>query len=459
MKDYKIKYLKYKNKYLELKKLLGGSTSYKDERICTNYLKNKCKLINRDRCNNGIHITREMIDSDPEMRLCQECGTTPFCEKICDSCVRNKQIVQDEINHTKLVLSDLEKKIIVAQKLVDEKNAAKVQSKINKTRMGTSESLNEYQIIKKETSNKMQDLLQLQKSKNDIKKQLNRAITTFNIDCDHKCQCDQCKYGNCPNKENCIRSHNIDRRILKLQEPPKVHIKKHKDIEKTEPDIYFDTPSDFPTLEPSTYVLPKSLNLPPVTFKKIQQYSLGNVKQPVKSEPRIEDEFYQSNFDDDFDDIKSNRNRKMGSREIFVQSLQSEPTRQSLQSKPTTRLKNSDKTDWELLDYIDNLIHESNDNLELEMKKLEGELPANITKGIVSNIDYGINDIEELGRMYLNIKKQIDRMPLCDVPDRWEDIENIDLQISCNQRNKLIVNLNIIRYTLILKKINNSYGF
>ena len=84
MKDYKIKYLKYKNKYLELKKLLGGSTSYKDERICTNYLKNKCKLMNRDRCNNGIHITREMIDSDPEMRLCQECGTTPFCEKICD---------------------------------------------------------------------------------------------------------------------------------------------------------------------------------------------------------------------------------------------------------------------------------------------------------------------------------------------------------------------------------------
>ena len=162
VKDYKIKYLKYKNKYLELKKLLGGSSGKKGTEICTEYLKGRCNRMLTN-CAKGIHTTREWIDNN-QLQVCQSCARTPFCEKSgdCDSCVHDKQVIQTELDHAKIELSALEKRIIDAENLLNRKQQAKKQSLENKTRLNTQESKNEYEIIKKETAIIKANLEQLQ---------------------------------------------------------------------------------------------------------------------------------------------------------------------------------------------------------------------------------------------------------------------------------------------------------
>jgi len=458
MEDYKTKYLKYKNKYLELKKLLGGS---KDTRICTHYLKNKCRSMNLDRCNNGIHITREMIDNDPEIRLCQECATTPFCERECDLCVRNKKVVQTELDHAQIILSDLEKKIIVAQKLVDEKNAVKVQSRINKTRMGTPESIDEYKIIKKEAAIAIHDLQQLQTSKNDIKQKLKIASGKLNIECTHQCECEKCKYGNCPNKENCIRSHNIDRRKSKLRGPAKEYQPLSKPIEQVQelPDL--TNSSQFPLLEtPASFTPIHDLVIP----RKINtKQDKKNIVELAKKAAKIEYDnmlrISSHDFETDFADIKLDRKRKLMSREFYIpsNSFESHHTVQPLPKIKSSRLQHSSKHhEKELLDHIFDLLSESEDKLKEEKLELEKLIPSHIIKNIISNIDYGIDDIEELGKQYQNIKKQINNISIYTIPNEWDSEEDIENQLTYNKRIKLVENLNIIRYIEILKRLNNT---
>ena len=93
----------------------------------------------------------------------------------------------------------------------------------------------------------------------------------------------------------------------------------------------------------------------------------------------------------------------------------------------------------------------------MEKLELEKTLSYHIIQNIISSIDYSIDDIEELAKIYQNIKKQIDNIQTSNViPDDWDSEQDIDHQLNYNKRIQLIEKLNIIRYTEILKRLNNT---
>ena len=189
--------------------------------ICARFIHGGCNR--RGACRDGKqHLLREQIDANELIPICQECCTVDFCPRntICDICSTNKETVK---LHLDKVISDRNDAIANLKRATDQSiraNATFKESIREATRTGSKAAIDAKENAKTAYAEAYAEVLTWMSREKELTKQRYAAVKNMKQPrCTHvSCTCDQCKYGNCSNRETCFRSHNVNRRQDKLDE-------------------------------------------------------------------------------------------------------------------------------------------------------------------------------------------------------------------------------------------------
>ena len=196
--------------------------------ICPAFMHGGCNR--RGPCRKNLaHVTRKQIDTDPSFPLCQECCTVDFCpaNRTCDECTERKQTAEANMNqliadrnHAIDNIRHLQARAVNAYELVR-------QCVREHTSCGTSATLEAKIIAQKNYANIYEQMHVWQAQDKDLTRRRYECENLRQPRCTHNsCNCDTCKYGNCPNKEACFRSHAKDRRQDKLAEKERLELQR-----------------------------------------------------------------------------------------------------------------------------------------------------------------------------------------------------------------------------------------